>query len=711
VKSLLLGYDAKGRPIRLKLEDRRTHAHVVGSSGSGKSKFLESLMRGDLKNHQGFCLIDPHGTLYDEMAAYCAHHVLDREILFLDLSRPEQIVGFNPFQRSPDGDVSVQVDRRIAATMHAWNVENTDETPTLARTLRLIYTVMLELNVGLPQVSHLIDFNAHKVRGHLIDRLKNPLIQNEWRELQQLKAKDFRQETLSAKNRLFKFLSSKALCRFMGLPGTSINLQDVMDQGKILLVNLAASDHLSHDNARAFGALLVNEFFECALRRKKSERGKDPEPYYLYLDEFQNFVSLDVANMLDEVRKFGLFLVLAHQRFGQLDENIRDGILTNCGIKAVFGGLPVESAQLMASELFIGELDPTKIKAAIYQTKFWPQYSRDKVYGRATSHTTGTMQSTSSSSTEGSVFGSVMGDSTTASFFQGQDWFSIPQPTGMGAQTSSSSLSDISSQNSSTGESLGESEGFSEVDSEADIPIFIPVPFQELSSIQYFTMDEQLTQLTAALKEQFQRHCFIKVKQQPTQPMLVPFVKRFTTSTENVRWYRGQQLQKYSALPISEVDRLLEEQDAALLDRINLADKTQEPKIVATASAQEEQPQPTQKIRRPIWDRSDNSKIWQTSGNSSSDSRKTERKRGPKPDLENHQKVASLVRRYEDDWILDENLEQICEMLDQLQIPIPKTWPTRIDGKSHSWSRAFENYPHLVVKAIKDRCRAAEPQG
>jgi type IV secretory system conjugative DNA transfer VirD4/TraG family protein len=83
----------------------------------------------------------------------------------------------------------------------------------------------------------------------------------------------------------------------------------------------------------------------------------------LYLDEFQTFVSLDIVKMLDQVRKFRLFTVLAHQRFGQLDQDLCDSVLTNCRIKAVFGGLPVESARMMAQELFIGELDPKKTKS------------------------------------------------------------------------------------------------------------------------------------------------------------------------------------------------------------------------------------------------------------------------------------------------------------------------------------------------------------
>ena len=236
MKPLFLGYDPRGKPIRLKPDDRRIHMHVLGSSGSGKSRFLEWMIRGDLKNRQGFCLVDPHGELYDSVVAYAARYALDRDIVLLNLSEPDTVVGFNPFRQSKDMDVSVQVDRRISATMHAWGVENPDETPTLARTLRLIYTIMMEQGIGLPQAEHLLNFSARDVRGFLIDRLQSPLIRREWNELHDLKPKDFRDEILSAKNRLFKLLTSSALKRFMGLTGFSIDLREIMDQGKVLLV-------------------------------------------------------------------------------------------------------------------------------------------------------------------------------------------------------------------------------------------------------------------------------------------------------------------------------------------------------------------------------------------------------------------------------------------------------------------------------------------
>ncbi len=540
MKPLVLGTNATGKRLKLAPPERRTHMHVIGSSGSGKSKFLEHLIRQDLKNGQGFCLIDPHGSLYEDVFACCAHEVIPREVVLLNLSDPSHIVGFNPFRKAASADVSVQVDNRIIATMHAWGAENSDETPTLERTLRLVYTMLIEQELPFQRAEELIDFNAKAVRESLIRNVQSSLIRKEWEELQQLRPRDWRAEVLSAKNRLFRLLTSTALSRFFSPSSNDIDLADIINNGKVLLVNLAASDQLSSENSRVFGALLVNELFEVAKRRDIS---RTPKPFYLYLDEFQRFVSLDVTSMLDEVRKFGLYCVLAHQRFGHLDENLIDAVLTNCRIKAVFGGLPVESARRMAEELFIGKLDPLKIKVAIYQTKFWPQYARDKIRTKSTSwgHSSG----------RGENYGTAtMSGSATGEFFMPGDWFSGGELTGTSV-TESSMTTTVEASHTSETDFYGESEG------EADVPIFVPVPFKELSSVQYFSLEEQLTQLTAALKEQFPRHCFIKVHEQATQPMLVPFVRRQYTSAKNFRWYEEKVLARIRARRAADVDHEL----------------------------------------------------------------------------------------------------------------------------------------------------------
>lgn len=553
MKPLLLGANAVGEPIRLAADDREAHMHVIGSSGSGKSKFLEWMIRQDIRNRQGFCLIDPHGTLYRDVVNHCAHWVMDREIVLLNLSQPDRVIGFNPFRRNEQGDISVQVDRRISATMHAWGVENADETPTLERTLRLIYTILVEKNLSFEHARHLIDFSAHELREDLIKGISSALIRREWQELQELKPKDWRSEVLSAKNRLFRLLSSKTLCRFLSSCAHPLDLASVIEEGKILLVNLAPSDHLSAENARVFGALLVNEFFEVA-RRRIPEPGRDLKPFCLYLDEFQTFVSLDITAMLDQVRKYRLFTVLAHQRFGQLDDDLSDAVLTNCRIKAVFGGLPYETAKMMAQELFIRELDPKKIKVAVFQTKFWPKYARDKVY--TTSSSSGHSLGRGDNLALGASLGSV-----SAEFFKPGDWFGVDLPAGTSI-TEANTESKVSGEHSSETDFTGDAEG------EADVPIMLPVPFSELSSIQFYSQEEQLMELIASLKEGFDRHCFIKIHHQKTQPMRVPFVSSPFTPQENLDWYTGEILKKTNAMEASEVDAAMAKQEEELRSRV-----------------------------------------------------------------------------------------------------------------------------------------------
>lgn len=597
MKDQMLGFNALGRPLKVRRSDRVYHHHIIGSSGSGKSKFLEHLMRDDLLSGQGFCLIDPHGTLYNDLEKFCAYRDLNREILFLNLSQPEHIKGFNFFSRNKGGDVSVQVDSRILATLHAWGVENADQTPTLERILRLIYTSLLDADLTLPQISILLDFSEKEIRDRIIERIGNDLIRREWQELSDLdKVRDFREETLSAKNRLFRLLTSTALMRFLGIRDQAIDLLDAMNKQKVILVNLARSEHLSPENSRIFGSLLVNQFFEEATQRQKNPLGQDPAPYHLYLDEFQNFISLDLCNMLDEVRKFGLYLTLAHQRFGQLDEDMEDAILTNCRIKTVFGGLRVEDAKRMAEELFIGKLDPTKIKAAIYQTKFWPKYTRDRVYSRSYSTTETDSYSEGSGESSGSMYGSSTSAGQTIAppsddFFGPAMWFDTPEVLSLNeSQSDSVSYSESSSNFSSESHASSVSEGYAV----ADIPVFKPVPFQELSSLQYYSIDEQLLEMTQALKLSQQRHCFIQLPMQETQPLLIPNVEQKYVSDNTANAYARRKALEAFAITPEQADQIIFQ---AREDLLLLKDPA-----IGSPIVEQQRPEKKTKVKRTILD-------------------------------------------------------------------------------------------------------------
>jgi hypothetical protein len=219
--------------------------------------------------------------------------------------------------------------------------------------------------------------------------------------------------------------------------------------------------------------------------------------------------------------------------------------------------------------------------------------------------------------------------------------------------------------------------------------------------VQYYSIEEQLTELTAALKLQFQRHCFIQIRQQETQPMLVPFVEPVTTFTynrKNLDWYIDRRHQLQHALPAAEVDRLLVEQENTLLQAARSAVDVLAPGETISAEADSQSPSSEPNKPSPIWNRAPH--LIQVPA-------AAPRKRGPKPDRENHSKVAALIRGFGESWTTDDNLAEICDELDRQKIPVPKTWLARAEGPARSWNRGRKNCPHLVIKAIKDRCKAA----
>jgi len=461
--------------------------------------------------------------------------------MLLDSANPssgDYVTGFNPFVKT-EGNVSVRVDYQITATIRAWGKENTDETPTLERWLRCIYQTLNERRETIVAAEYLIDFFEPEVREYLTAEMSQRMVRSEWRGISKLKTpRQFSEEMLSTRNRLLRFLCSEQICRFMGLRENNINLREIMDEGKILLVNLAPSDDLSPENARLFGTLLVNEIFQEAKRRGRDEDSHSPEPFYLYIDEFQEFVTPDIAYILDQSRKFGLHLILAHQRLGQMAErypDVLDAVLNNVKTRAVFGGLSREAAKLMVEEMFVNQLDLKQIKKAIYQTKFWPKYSRDKVYSSGTSH--------SESSTTSSVYST--GQATQWQMDEG--WFSVPGPSAI-----------TESQGSASGYGSGYADTTSE--SVADVPIFIPVPFRELTSEEYWSLEEQIWRMSDALKAQFPRHCFIQVPGKETQPLLVPFIKEYRLFPDDLLSYEQDLYGRCQALPGVVVDGILEKE-------------------------------------------------------------------------------------------------------------------------------------------------------
>lgn len=343
-----------------------THMHILGSTGVGKSYFLEFMLREAIRSNRGFCFVDWHGTTYRRLVNYLTYIRPRRHVVLLNPSEPRYIVGFNPFI-DPGEDITTTVARRIDATVKPWGAKDTNQTPTLERTCRTAYHFAVRAGETLPNAQYLLRFTHRYLLDYALSILTEPDDETIREEIDDLKlAKTpaaWDGKILSTKNRFARFIGHSGLQAFLGLKEGNINVRELVDKNAIILVNLARSGYLDSEPAKVFASLLLNEFREAAMRRAGTKKH-----FLLALDEFQEYVTFDLASMLDETRKGGVHLVLAHQRLGHIerDRELRDAVFSNCRVKAVFGGLPYESAAIMANEMHLDQINKRDIKETYY---------------------------------------------------------------------------------------------------------------------------------------------------------------------------------------------------------------------------------------------------------------------------------------------------------------------------------------------------------
>ena len=328
----------------------QTNSLISGSIGFGKSKFLEYLMRQDLAVRQPFCLIDFHGALFEKVKAWCAFNAYyDRHIVIVDPSSGSFVKGFNPFRKKLGLDTGTQSSGMVEAILRVWGLENPDSYPVIYKLTKILFTVMIEKDIPLNQAFQL--FANRAAFSDVVNDLPDSLIGALWSDLANLTQSEWSRQVTPTVNKLFRIIQSKTIQRFMCLPAKEHNLE--LTFRDTILVNLATSGSLDADAARTFGALLLNDIYQSAKRRK-GRAGKDPAPYYVYIDEWWLVPTPDVQRILAETRKFGLLLVLANQDLSQIkakfDAEFAQSILTLCQVQCCFGGLNHTDAARLARE-------------------------------------------------------------------------------------------------------------------------------------------------------------------------------------------------------------------------------------------------------------------------------------------------------------------------------------------------------------------------
>ncbi|MBI2844008.1 MAG: type IV secretion system DNA-binding domain-containing protein [Armatimonadetes bacterium] len=327
----------------IRRRDRRGHMYIVGKTGTGKSTLLENMVYTDIRRGEGLALIDPHGDL--------AEHVLDfvpekrmEEVIYFNPADVEYPIAFNPLEnvrpdlRSLVSSGLISVFKKIWPEF--WG-------PRLEHILRHALLTLLEHpGSTLLDVPTLLTDKGFRLR--ILQKVTDRKVREFWFSEFDKYSPNLRSEAISpVLNKLSQFATSLPLRNIVGQSRNTFKLRKVMDEGKILIVNLSKG-RIGEDNCSLLGAMLATRIMQAATTRTNIPE-KDRRPFYFYVDEVHNFLTLAFADMLSESRKYGLNLILAHQYIEQLDEKMRSAIFGNVGTMISFR-VGVEDAKFLARE-------------------------------------------------------------------------------------------------------------------------------------------------------------------------------------------------------------------------------------------------------------------------------------------------------------------------------------------------------------------------
>lgn len=373
----ILGED---RTLTLFPQDRARHTYIVGSTRTGKTKLMEDMARQDLiswPDHQcPMVVIDPHGTLFDGLMGYAAAEGLNEwPIIPFDLRRNDLVVSYNLLhRRNAADDPSVICRSFVEAILHAWGQSNSQETPRLASTLASILMLAYEKEITLIEA---LDVITHpKLRKLLTAEVQHLVARAVLRSAQALGEKGFQERVESTMNRITGFLTTQLVQVTLCQTGDTLDMSEILEQGKILLACLSTEKgRINTEDTWALGSVLLADLWNAAKRRGKAEEG-ERAPCYVHIDEFQNFLTPDIALGLSEASGFGLHLTVAHQypsqlpdRGGELGKMILNAVLATAKNKFAFQLEHPDDLDLLARVIGRQAIDLDKVKHEIWSTK------------------------------------------------------------------------------------------------------------------------------------------------------------------------------------------------------------------------------------------------------------------------------------------------------------------------------------------------------
>lgn len=328
-------YRGLSRPVYIDREDRRRHTYIIGKTGTGKTELLKTMIMQDIHNGEGIAVIDPHGDLIEDILRMMPPKRAEEVILF-DPADDERPMGFNMLEAATEQQKHFVVNSIIGLMYKLFDPNKTGIIgPRFEHAIRnAMLTVMYEKGSTFIEVVRVLTDQAFV--QELLPKVQDPIIRRYWTD-QIAQTSDFhKSEVLDYITSKFgRFVTNKMIRNIIGQSDSSFDFRKVMDEGKILLVNLSKGK-IGEENANFLGLVLVPKILVAAMSRQDIPNQEDRRDFFLYVDEFQNFATPDFAQILSEARKYRLNLIVANQFIGQMEEEIKNAIFGNVGTIASF---------------------------------------------------------------------------------------------------------------------------------------------------------------------------------------------------------------------------------------------------------------------------------------------------------------------------------------------------------------------------------------
>ena len=357
-EGLLLGhaeYRGHNYPIRMKPEDRRRHMYIIGGSGTGKTAYMASLIRQDIIEGRGVCVIDPHGDFAEDALAFVPRERAE-DVIYFNPADTERPMGLNMMEydpRYPEQKTFV-INEMLKIFDKLYDLKATGG-PMFEQYMRNAMQLCMdhpESGSTLIEIAKVLadeEFRAYK-----ISKCTTQVVKDFWtKEAQKAGGEASLQNMVPyITSKLTPFIANDIMRPIIGQQKSAFNVREAMDSGKILLLNLSKGK-LGDINAYLIGMVLIGKIIMAALSRADIDP-KERKDFYLYVDEFQNFLTDSISAILSEARKYGLDLTIAHQFIGQLSQKgdtlIRDSVFGNVGTKCIFR-VGADDAEFLEKEL------------------------------------------------------------------------------------------------------------------------------------------------------------------------------------------------------------------------------------------------------------------------------------------------------------------------------------------------------------------------